>query len=82
LTDVFSQDKYSETLKALVIDYLPQIVQGVLEIDFGLFYDVIETLILHVDLGDYVIKLCQNLTKRIQKVSFFKFNLHRKSFQR
>jgi len=39
-----------------------------MDIDFPLYYDVLYELVSNVNIGEHIIHLCKNLTKKIQKV--------------
>ncbi len=55
-------------MKELTSTFFPDLINGILEVDYSLFYEVIYQLINNVDIENHDLCLCQNLTRRIQKV--------------
>jgi hypothetical protein len=68
LNDIFSIKKISVALSDLIGKYLPKLIEGINEANFGLYFDVIHEIVLNLDIANYVFPLFEALCSKILSV--------------
>ena len=71
LNELFSIKNISVSLQSLIGKYLTKLIEGIVEANFSLYFDVIHEIILNIDVDEHILSLVQALTKKIESVISF-----------